>query len=98
MKAKRGFEHDRTGFLLCTAELDWSDEECVFTGWPNLALTYGPRIRQQLRNKELTVSGSHWPIFLYQNERFNQDDPWQGLFRSKILVSVSTPLHTQVLS
>ncbi|TEB25376.1 hypothetical protein FA13DRAFT_1637455, partial [Coprinellus micaceus] len=71
MKAKRGFEHDRTGFLLCPAELDWSDEE----------------IRQQLRNKELTVSGSHWPIFLYQNERFNQDDPWQGLFRSKILVS-----------
>ena len=94
MKAKRGFEHERTGFLLCPAELDWSDEECVSTCcWLNPVLIFDPRIKHQLRNKELTVSGSHWPIFLYQNERFSQDDPWQGLFRSKILVSVSTPHH-----
>lgn len=27
VKADRGFNHDRTGFLMCPAEMDWSDHE-----------------------------------------------------------------------
>jgi hypothetical protein len=27
IKMGRGFDHPRTGFLLCPAELDWTDEE-----------------------------------------------------------------------
>jgi hypothetical protein len=29
IKMDRGFHHDRTGFLLCPAGLDWSNDECV---------------------------------------------------------------------
>ena len=29
VKTDRGFHHDRTGFLLCPAGLDWSNDECV---------------------------------------------------------------------
>jgi hypothetical protein len=36
------------------------------------------------------VAGDQWPIFLYQGEQYDADDPWNGLFRSSILVSVSS--------
>jgi hypothetical protein len=29
IKADRAFNHDRTGFLLCPAGLDWTNPECV---------------------------------------------------------------------
>ena len=29
IKHDRGFHHERTGFLLCPAEYDWSNEESV---------------------------------------------------------------------
>ncbi|TEB12107.1 hypothetical protein FA13DRAFT_1721977, partial [Coprinellus micaceus] len=70
VKQSRGFHHDRTGFLLCPPELDWSDSD----------------IRKQLRNKELTISGSHWPIFVYKNETYDPEAPWKGLFRNELLV------------
>jgi hypothetical protein len=35
------------------------------------------------------VAGDQWPIFLYQGEQYDPDDPWNGLFRSSLLVSVS---------
>jgi hypothetical protein len=47
------------------------------------------RLQRQLREKDLVVSGTSWPIFLYKEEKFNEDEPWVGLFRSKLLVKVS---------
>ncbi|KAJ3510145.1 hypothetical protein NMY22_g16058 [Coprinellus aureogranulatus] len=70
VKQNRGFHHSRTGFLLCPAELDWSQAE----------------VRNQLRNKELTVAGSHWPIFVYKGEKFDANSPWLGLFRNELLI------------
>ncbi|KAF6741086.1 hypothetical protein DFP72DRAFT_863184 [Ephemerocybe angulata] len=70
IKVNRGFNHDRTGFLLCPAELDWSQDE----------------IKTQLRNKGITVGGAHWPLFVFKNEVFDPDDAWKGLFRSELLV------------
>ena len=29
VKTSRGFNHDRTGFLLCPAGLNWADTECA---------------------------------------------------------------------
>jgi hypothetical protein len=34
------------------------------------------------------VSGDQWPIFLYQGYSYDPDDPWNGLFRSALLVAV----------
>jgi hypothetical protein len=62
---------------------------------PSLPLTLLPtsRIKRQLRSKELTVTGSHWPIFVYQDEKYNPENPWKGLFRNEMLVKVwSNPL------
>lgn len=69
-KIERGFHHPRTGFLLCPISMDWADEE----------------VREQLRNKEISVSGEDWPVFLFRDEKFDSEEPWRGLLRSRLLV------------
>ncbi|KAJ3539621.1 hypothetical protein NMY22_g4650 [Coprinellus aureogranulatus] len=78
VKINRGFNHDRTGFLLCPAELDWQDEG----------------VKNQLRNKEIAIAGSHWPIFVYKNEVYDCENPWKGLFRNEILVKAFKHIFT----
>ena len=36
------------------------------------------------------MSGDQWPLFLYADYCYDPEDPWNGLFRSALLVSVST--------
>jgi hypothetical protein len=36
----------------------------------------------------MLVSGEQWPVFLYHCYDYDGEDPWKGLFRSVILVSV----------
>ena len=48
------------------------------------------RIKDKLRSGEMAVTGDQWPIFLYHGYTYDPDDPWNGLFRSAILVLVST--------
>lgn len=41
VKYNRGFQHDRTGFLLCPPELDWNNPESVVTrGYQDHVLTF----------------------------------------------------------
>lgn len=47
------------------------------------------RIKEQLRSGELAVSGDQWPIFVYQGYKYDPEDPWYGLFRTTLLISVS---------
>jgi hypothetical protein len=47
-----------------------------------------PRIKEKLRSGEMAVSGDQWPTFLYHGYNYDSDDPWNGLFRSILLVSV----------
>ncbi|KAF6749078.1 hypothetical protein DFP72DRAFT_756639, partial [Ephemerocybe angulata] len=70
VKVDRGFNHDRTGSLLCPAGLVWSNPECV----------------HMLKNKEMSVPGNHWPLFVYRDEVYDPEEPWKGLFRSKLLL------------
>jgi len=37
----------------------------------------------------MLIPGDQWPIFLYAGYQYDPEDPWKGLFRSPILVSVS---------
>ena len=46
-------------------------------------------VKQKLRSGEILVSGNQWPIFLYANYKFDPEEPWKGLLKSSILVSVS---------
>lgn len=45
-------------------------------------------VKQGLRSGELAVSGDQWPLFLFAGYKFNPEDPWDGLFRSTLLVCV----------
>jgi len=38
----------------------------------------------------MAVPGDQWPIFVYQGYNYDPEDPWNGLFRSNLLVSVSS--------
>jgi len=78
VKIDRGFHHERTGALLCPAGMDWSNLE----------------VKEKLRSGELAVSGDQWPIFLYQGYQYDQEDPWNGLFRSALLVSAYKHIFT----
>ncbi|KIJ59450.1 hypothetical protein HYDPIDRAFT_33141 [Hydnomerulius pinastri MD-312] len=51
------------GALLCPAGLNWANTE----------------IRTKLVSCQMQVSGNQWPIFLYANYNYNQEDPWNGL-------------------
>ena len=56
------------------------------------------RIKDKLCSGELAVSGDQWPLFLYQGYDYNPEDPWNGLFKSTLLVYVcdSYLIHIQL--
>jgi hypothetical protein len=93
VKADRGFHHECTGALLCPAGLDWSNAECgdfiqMFIMMPQLV--FG-RTRDQLRDGELVITGDQWPVFLFSEYKYDPENPWNGLFRSSLLVTVHPP-------
>lgn len=45
-------------------------------------------VKSKLRNGEILIAGDQWPIFLYAGYKFDPEEPWKGLLRSIILVSV----------
>lgn len=47
------------------------------------------RVKSQLRAGEIIIAGDQWPIFLYAGYKFDPEEPWKGLLRSAILISVS---------
>lgn len=54
------------------------------------------RTRNKLVNGQIQVAGDQWPLFLYANYSYDPEDPWNGLLRSGLLVSVSIFQHTKV--
>lgn len=46
------------------------------------------RVKEKLRSGEMAVSGDQWPVFLYYGYNYDPEDPWNGLFRSTLLISV----------
>jgi hypothetical protein len=46
-------------------------------------------VRKKLANGEIVVSGDQWPLLLYEDQKYDPDEPWEGLFRCKLLVWVS---------
>ena len=51
------------------------------------------RTRAKLVNGEIQVAGDQWPIFLYANYTYDAEDPWNGLLRSGLLISVDIINH-----
>ncbi|TEB29001.1 hypothetical protein FA13DRAFT_1632472 [Coprinellus micaceus] len=78
VKTGRGFFHDMTGKYLCPTDYDWNDAT----------------IREQLKSKQLVVTGLQWPMFLYANLKCDEEKMWDGLLRSKILVQAYKHIFT----
>jgi len=90
VKIDRGFHHECTGALLCPVGLDWTNDELAFLSFLHLPFNQlSFRIKTKLRSGELAVCGDQWPVFLYRGYVCDPADPWDGLFRSVLLVSVS---------
>jgi hypothetical protein len=45
-----------------------------------------------LRNGTMMVTGLQWPIFLYQDYKYDTEEPWDGLLHSTLLIKVC-PTH-----
>ena len=52
-------------------------------------MTYS-RTKAKLRNSQLQLAGDLWPVFLYASYSYDAEDPWNGLMRSGLLISVSS--------
>jgi hypothetical protein len=48
------------------------------------------RTSAKLASGEIIVRGDQWPLLVYAKQRFNPEEPWDGLFRSELLVWVRT--------
>ncbi|KAF9242147.1 hypothetical protein BU15DRAFT_44292 [Melanogaster broomeanus] len=78
VKSGRGFNHERTGALLCPAGLDWGNSE----------------IKSKLESGQIQAAGDQWPVLLYANYTYDAEDPWNGLLRSGLLVSAFKHIFT----
>ncbi|KAI0038330.1 hypothetical protein FA95DRAFT_1613469 [Auriscalpium vulgare] len=72
IKAKRGFNCEESGRLLCPATLDWND----------------PAVKAGLRDRDprFPAAENDLPVFLWEDERVNHASPNIGFLRSDILV------------
>jgi hypothetical protein len=92
----RGYHHPITGALLCPAGLDWNDVGSAFLlSHTFFALLTPPlSVREKLSNGETPVRGDQWPMLVYADQEYDPEAPWEGLFRSWILVWVRTHLSS----
>src|ERR1700759_3107887 len=73
--------------MSCGNGLDRSGVRYQFCTRVHTDLAY--RTKEQLRSTDTMISGDQWPLFVYSGCEFDPEDPWRGLFKSSILVSVS---------
>jgi hypothetical protein len=91
VKLDHGFNHERTGALLCPIDFDWANHEYVVLLsllYVRVGDTYLCSIKMKLKSGEIAVSRDQWPIFLYAGYNYNLEDPWNGLLQSHILICV----------
>lgn len=95
VKTNRGYHHNTTGALLCPAGMDWNDPESKPCSFNVLTCTdLLCRVRAKLVSGAMAVPGDQWPMLLYADQKYDPDDPWNGLFRSQLLVWVSWPFKS----
>ena len=46
-------------------------------------------VHTKLASRELIVCGDQWPILVYANQEYDSENPWNGLFRSRLLIWMS---------
>lgn len=88
----RGFNHEATGKMLVPAGMDWT-RHVPLTSVADamshcLVAAICSRVKSRLRDGTLIVKGDQWPIFLYEKQSFDPDDPWKGLLKGRLVFNV----------
>jgi hypothetical protein len=47
-------------------------------------------VQQNLRSGAWVVTGENWPIFIYEDYKYDANDPVKGFLRSEIMLAVIT--------
>lgn len=64
-----------------------------------ISLTYLTiRVREKLASGTMAVAGDQWPLLVYDEQEYDEDNPWHGLFRSRILLYVCFSIRFLFLS
>ncbi|KAJ7722995.1 hypothetical protein DFH07DRAFT_1006145 [Mycena maculata] len=87
----RGIEHDITGGLLSTIDLDWSDPKrvvflCCLIPWLTHILPSSFRVRAGLRGQTLHLGGNYWARIFYDKFQGNKQHVEDGFLKSRYLV------------
>lgn len=53
-----------------------------------LSLMHCRRVKDGLAAGTTTVTGDSWPMFLYADSEYDENNPWKGLLRGQLLVKV----------
>ena len=85
------------GLITSELELYFAQQDLIGTTWSTCLFSdscvlddlMSQRTKTKLSNGEMQVKGDQWPIFLYADYMYDSEDPWNGLLRSGLLVSVS---------
>lgn len=56
------------------------------------SISHSCSVRENLSTGEIAVRGDQWPMLVYANQEYDEDEPWEGLFRSQLLVWVQINL------
>ena len=44
----------------------------------------------------MQIHGDQWPLFLYADLAYDPDDPWNGLLRNQLLITVSAQVPSSL--
>jgi hypothetical protein len=55
-------------------------------------------VREKLSSGEMSVRGDQWPMLVYADQQYDPEEPWEGLFRSQILIWVGMHLLSFVIA
>ncbi|KAG2132877.1 uncharacterized protein EDB93DRAFT_1093655 [Suillus bovinus] len=79
-KSGCGFYHDATAELICPVDFNWADK----------------RTQDEIRNYDhnFQVTAHSWPTFMYQDGRYDREDPTRGLFKGALLVRTFKHIFT----
>jgi hypothetical protein len=80
--------------LSCRNELGWA-RVWFTTTFLIVQCWFIYRTRKKLKDGEMVIPGDQWPVFLYAGYMYDPEDPWKGLFRSPLLISVGCPSTTE---
>lgn len=46
-------------------------------------------VKEKLQNGTYSIPGDQWPLFMWKDSKYDPEDAWNGLLRSRLMIAVS---------